>query len=122
MKALKRIPGLLAVLIVCSLVPQTAVGQTEKLGAVKYTPPSGWSKTQNQENVIAFSSVDQATGRFCIITLYGATPSSGNPQSDFNREWNNLVVQPLKGEANPKTETVAVDGWTGVAGGAAIEI
>lgn len=108
-------------LVVCSLVPQTAFCQTEKLGIVRYIPPPGWNKTQTRENVIAFSSLNQTTGGFCIITLYGATPSAGNPQSEFTKEWDNLVVQPLKAEANPKTETESADGWTAIAGGAAVE-
>src|SRR3981081_3979642 len=83
---------------------QPAFGQTEKLGIVKYAAPPGWNKTQTQQNVIAFSIQNQTTGGFCIITLYGATPGTGNPQSDFTREWNNLVVQTMKAEASPQTQ------------------
>ncbi len=108
-------------LIAFSLAPQSIFAQTEKLGIVQYTPPKGWTKTA-KENVVAFSEVNRSTGIFCILTLYGATPGTGNPQSDFKREWNKLVVQPLNAEANPNTETEAVDGWTAIAGGAAIEI
>ena len=105
----------------CSF-PRTAFCQTQKLGIVKYTPPPGWTKTQQQPNVIAFSTLNQTTGAFCIITLYGATPGTGNPQSDFTREWNNLVVQNMKAEANPPTETAAEDGWTAIGGGAAVDV
>lgn len=101
-------------------VPHTAFCQTEKLGSVKYTPPKGWTKTP-KENVVAFSNLNEATGGFCIITVYGATASVGNPQKDFTKEWNNLVVKPLAAEANPKTETELADGWTAIAGGAAVE-
>jgi hypothetical protein len=100
--------------------PQAAVSQTEKLGIVKYTAPSGWTKTQKQENVIVFSTQNQ-TGGLCLITLYGATPGTGNPQSDFAREWQTLVVQNMNAEANPATETDSEDGWTAVGGGAAVE-
>ncbi len=110
----------LLLLIAFSLAPQTIFAQTEKLGFVQYTPPKGWNKTA-KENVVAFSEFNQATGIFCIITLYGATPGTGNPERDFKREWNNLVVKPLKAGANPQTETGAVDGWTAIAGGEAIE-
>ena len=110
----------------CSLmafwfIPQTAFAQKEKLGIVNYMPPKGWNKTL-KDNVVAFSEINQATGAFCIITLYGATPGVGNPQNDFTNEWNKLVVQTLQAEANPKTETESADGWTAVAGGAAVEI
>jgi hypothetical protein len=110
-----------SLVIVFSFAPQTTFGQTEKLGIVKYTPPPAWNKTQTQQNVVAFSILNQTTGGFCIITLYGATPGTGNAQSDFTREWNNLVVQTMKAEANPQTETDAADGWTAIGGGGAVD-
>jgi hypothetical protein len=116
----KALICLFTALSVCLLVAGTVYGQTEKLGIVKYTPPKGWTKTL-KENVVAFSVRDQATGGFCIITVYGATPGTGNPQSDFKREWNNLVVKGLNAEPNPKTETQTQEGWTATAGGAAAE-
>src|SRR5688572_33378051 len=112
--------SLLVLTLVCLCSSQTVFCQTEKLGIVQYTPPKGWTKTANG-NVVAFSQINRATGIFCIITLHGATPGTGNPQSDFKREWNNLVVKPLNAEANPKTATEATDGWTAIAGGTAIE-
>jgi len=105
----------------CLLIPQTVFCQTEKLGIVNYTPPNGWTKTP-KKNVVAFSELNQTTGGFCIITLYGATPGTGNANSDFTREWNNLVVPNLKAGAAPQTETQTADGWTVTAGGAAAEL
>jgi hypothetical protein len=119
MKASKIILGLFAAHIICLCVPQMAFSQTEKLGIVRYTPPKGWTKTP-KDNVVAWSNLNQTTGGFCIITIYGATPGAGNPQNDFTREWDNLVVKPLQAEANPKTETQLADGWTVIAGGAAV--
>lgn len=98
----------------------TVSAQTETLGIVKYTPPKGWDKT-SKENVIAFSKVNRETGKFCIITLYGATPGTGTAQSDFKREWTNLVAKPFAAEAEPKTETGEENGWTATAGGTAID-
>lgn len=104
------------------LTTQTTFAQTEKLGIVKYTPPPGWNKTQLQPNVIQFSTLNQTTGAFCIITLYGATPSTGSPQTDFAREWADHVVKTLdKAEANPSIETTVSDGWTVLAAGSAVE-
>jgi hypothetical protein len=112
----------LFIAIGCSLLlTQSVFSQTESLGIVRYTPPKGWNKTV-KENIVAFTDVDRATGRFCIITLYGATNSTGNPASDFKREWNNLVVKPFKAEANPETEMEASDGWTAIAGGASVAL
>lgn len=101
-------------------VPYSVFCQTEKLGIVTYTSPPDWTKTV-KENTIVFSNVDQSKGGFCFITLYGATPSTGNPKTDFAKEWNDLVVKPFKGEANPKTETESADGWTTTAGGGPVE-
>ena len=107
-------------LILCLFAPLSVFAQTEKLGVVQYTAPKGWTKNQ-KENVVIFSEVNQTSGRFCFITLYGATSSSGTPQADFAREWNNLVVKPWSAEAGPKTETENVDGWTAIAGGSSID-
>lgn len=105
--------------IVSLFISQAVVAQTEKLGVVQYTPPKGWAKAA-KEHAVVFSEVDQAAGRFCLITLYSAGPSTGNPQSDFAREWDARVVKPWGAEANPETKTVPDNGWTAVAGGAQI--
>jgi hypothetical protein len=107
-------------LTLCLAAPLSVFAQTDKLGVVQYTAPKGWAKNQ-KENVVTFSEVNQASGRFCFITLYGATPSVGTPQTDFAKEWNNLVVKPWSAEASPKTETQKVDGWTAIAGGSQID-
>ncbi|MGI8641117.1 MAG: hypothetical protein ACR2MG_14375 [Pyrinomonadaceae bacterium] len=112
--------GLFVTLTLGLFIPQTVFCQTEKLGIVQYTPPQGMTKTP-KENVVAFSETNQKTGSFCIITLYGATPGTGNAQSDFKREWNNLVVKTMKAEANPPTETQAADGWTVIGGASPVE-
>jgi hypothetical protein len=103
-------------------IAPAASGQTGKLGIITYTELQGWTKTQTQPNVIAFSSVNQATGRFCIITLYGATSGTGNPQNDYAKEWNNLVVQTVSAKGMPATNTVSADGWTATSGGAEVEV
>src|SRR4026208_115857 len=84
--------------------PQKAYCQKEALGFVNFTAPKGFTRTV-KENVVAFSSYDQTAGKFCIITLYGATPGTGKPESDFKREWANLVLKNMKADASPKTET-----------------
>lgn len=118
----KTLISSLCALVFCLITSQFVVGQTERLGIVQYTPIKGWTKTVKVDNVIAFSSFDQATGRFCIITLYGATPGTGNEQSDFTREWKNLVVNTIgTSETNPSTEKDSVDGWTVLAGGAPVD-
>lgn len=115
--SLKITIALFSTLFLVLFIPQTVFSQSEKLGIVSYTPPKGMTKTL-KENVVAFSEMNQTTGSFCLITLYGATKSTDSPANDFTREWNELVIKTLKAEANPTTETTKADGWTIIAGGA----
>ena len=92
----------------------------ETLGTVSYAAPTGWTKT-TKTNIVAFSKVDPVTGKFCIITLYGATPGTGKPASDFKREWANLVLKNMKADAEPKTESAIENGWTATGGGSEVE-
>jgi hypothetical protein len=100
------------------ILPGFATAQ-EKLGDVTYTPPKGWTRSAKDHAVVS-SEVDQAAGKFCFITLYAAVPSSGTPQRDFASAWSNRPVKPWGAEANPKTVTEKLDGWTAIAGGAPI--
>lgn len=121
MNARKILSSVFVGLIVSLFIPQAAVAQTEKLGLVRYTPPKGWTKSAEKEHAVVFSDIDQAAGRFCLITLYSADPSTGNPKSDFDRAWNARVVEPWGAEANPETKTLPDNGWTAVAGGAPMD-
>lgn len=112
--------GLFAALMFCLFIPQTGFSQTEKLGIVNYTPPKGMDKLP-RENTVAFRELNQATGKYCIITLYGATPGTGSPQGDFKREWSNLVVKMMKAEASPKTDEQKDGEWTAVSGGSEVD-
>lgn len=102
------------------LAVSDSFGQTESLGAIKYTPPTGWAKAA-KEYAVVFSQIDQKAGNFCFITLYGAGASGGTPSQDFEREWKTRVVEPWGGEASPKTETDKVDGWTVIAAGTKVD-
>jgi|SRR5687767_2446527 len=119
MKLFRSLLGLLLTLTFFLIVPDTVSGQTEKLGPIAYTPVKGWKKTA-RENIVTFSEIDTAAGKFCTITLYGSTAGTGKAENDFVREWNNLVTKPF-GAARPKTETEMIDGWTATGGGVAID-
>jgi hypothetical protein len=119
-----KTPGLpLAIVILAVLLvpaPMVAFAQTEKLGDIEYKPPRGWTKTV-KENVAIFTEINQSSGIFCVITLYGVTPSIGTPQNDFAKEWSERVVKPWSGEANPKTNSLKAEGWTLTAGGSPVD-
>jgi len=94
--------------------------QTETFGGVTFTPPKGWARS-NKEGVAIYTEVDKASGRFCLLTIYAATASSGNAQSDFAGSWNEAIVKPFNATAKPETEIQTADGWTAVSGGSQID-
>ena len=102
------------------LTANAVSAQVEKLGDITFSPPKGWAKSA-KDHAVVFSEIDQKAGNFCFITLYAASVSEGSPQKDFATAWKTRVVEPWGGEANPKTETVPDDGWTGIAGGTQID-
>jgi hypothetical protein len=102
-------------------LPQAVFSQSENLGGIRFTPPKGWTRTAG-ENAVTFSEIDQKNGKFCTITLYGATSSTGDPQADFSREWQNRVVKPFGAVSNPQTAAELADGFTAVGGGAPIDL
>jgi hypothetical protein len=118
-----KVLGNLGVLValVASVFVSNVFSQTEKLGPVTYTPVKGWKKTV-KENIVTFSEIDSAAGRFCTITLYGQAPGAGSAGADFAREWNNLVMKPFAAPASPKTETEIIGDWTATGGGAAVDL
>ena len=65
-----EIPLIVVVSVFSLFASQTVFAQTEKLGAVKYTPPKGWTKTE-KENVVVFNVINQASGILLHNTLRG---------------------------------------------------
>lgn len=117
---MKSVRTILVGWALCLLVTHTAFAQTDKLGAISYSPPKGWTKSA-KDHAVVYSQIDQKTGNFCFITLYAASPSDGAAQKDFAREWKTRVVEPWGGETNPKTVTEPDNGWMAVAGGTQID-
>ncbi|HEV7699533.1 MAG TPA: hypothetical protein VGO43_04840 [Pyrinomonadaceae bacterium] len=120
MKPLRIVLSLLIAQGFCSLGVLSICGQRETVDIMEYTPPSGWTKTLKQGTTI-YAGSDQATGGFCILTVYPSAISGGNAQKDFSNEWNDLIVKPFKATSNPKSQTQTVDGWTSVSGATQIE-
>jgi hypothetical protein len=113
------IKGLFA--LIFSIAFSCAVScQTESFDATHFTPPKGWTRS-TKEGVVIYADVDKANGRFCFLTIYAATASTGNTQTDFASKWNEVIVKPFNAPAKPETETRSADGWTAVSGGSQID-
>ena len=115
-----ELSSLLIGLLMILAIAGSAFAQEEKLGDIKYVAPIGWTKSA-KDHAVVFNSIDQANGKFAFITLYAAGASDGSPRSDFASAWKTRVVEPWKGDANPKTVTETSDGWTLIAGGTQID-
>src|SRR5688572_28420661 len=113
-KKIDRVLKLLLLLVISS----NCLSQTETFDIITYTPPKGFIKDM-KNGVITYSKVNAGSGGFCVIAIYASTAGTGDVQKDFQKDWNELVVTPFKGEANPKTETQSnPDGWEVVVGAA----
>lgn len=100
---------------------QESFCQTEKFDISSYTAPKDWKK-ETKKSYVSYITVNQNTGGFCLLVLYTAVPGSGSPETDFAKEWNDLVVKPYNAEKNPKTETrTNADGWKVVAGASSVQ-
>lgn len=56
--------------------------QTEKFDITTYTPPKNF-KQEAKSGVINYTNVNAAKGRFCVITMYASTVSTGNAKKGF---------------------------------------
>jgi len=104
------------------LISSNCISQTETFDIITYTPPKGFKKDL-RNGVITYSNVNASSGSFCVIAIYASTASTGDPQKDFRKDWNELVVVPFKGEPDPKTETQSTpDGWKAVVGASLVKM
>ena len=75
------------------------------------------------KGAMVFTDLNKAANTFCVLTVYGLSPGSGDPRRDFADKWKELVVTPFAAEDEPKTESQpAADGWTATAGGSLINM
>ena len=115
------------ILLFLTAIMQQGISQTETFDIVTYTAPKdpmgiGWKK-EAKPGVINYMHLNTTDGKFCVITMYANTASSGDAQKDFTNEWAALVVKPYQAEANPKTETQkTADGWEAVTGATAVKV
>jgi hypothetical protein len=72
---------------------------------------------------MVFTDVNKTANTFCVLSVYGLSPGTGDPRRDFSNNWKELVVTPFAAGAEPKTETLpAAEGWTATAGGSLIDM
>lgn len=93
------------------IVSSKCFSQTETFDMVTYTPPKNWKK-ETKQGLILYTTVNTATAGYCLIGIYTGTPSNGDAQKDFDKEWKDLAVTPYQADPNAKQEAATTaDGW-----------
>lgn len=89
-----------------------ALGQTQTFDITTYTVPAGWTP-EIKDFAASYVKTNNITKSWCRVTMYKSIPSSGNSLTDFNNEWNALIVKNNWGAITPpQPETATKDGWT----------
>lgn len=109
----------LSLLAIC-LITMTAISQKQTFDIATYTLPKGWNK-QAAESAIQLSKED-ASGAFCLITLYKSLPAAGDSKKIFDVAWESLAKDELNIKTDPEMQPVATeDGWEVQSGHAVFE-
>jgi len=85
--------------------------QRETFDMVSYAIPKGWKKETTNSGV-TFTTTNNQTGDWCMITVYKSLNSSGNLVTDFDHEWNELVTKAYPNTEKPTPVLVTQDGWS----------
>ena len=105
--------------IICLVLVFTGTlrAKTETFDIATFDAPEGWQR-QTQQGVVIFTKVNNRNNSFCLIGVYASRQSSGNADTDFREEWNNLVVKAFNVTNKPVVNRTVQDGWHVIVGGA----
>ncbi len=93
-----------------------AAAQKDSFDLATYSIPAGFSK-EVKENVVTYTRTEKKQETWCQIGVIKSTISKGDINSDFNSEWQELVVKSYHVNEPPQmNEVQEADGWTIKAG------
>jgi len=111
-------------LLLLLLVPllSAVAQQKESFDLATFTVPNGWQKVSSTADVVSYAVTDNQEGTYCQIGIYKSTGSKGSVQSDFQSEWQELIVKTYR-TSTPATLVPAAsrDGWDAQGGAAPFE-
>ena len=87
--------------------------QQKNYDIVTYTPPSDWTEKQVEGN-ISYSRIDG--GSWAQIAIYQHRTSQGDINTDFDKDWNELVAANKTISSPEKTTPQTAEGWTVMSG------
>ncbi|MGZ5220480.1 MAG: hypothetical protein ACXWC7_10385, partial [Chitinophagaceae bacterium] len=89
--------------------------QKQTTDLVTYTPPKGWKKETVANSGVKYTTTNKNS--FCVLGIYNSSNSEGTIETDFNREWEELVVNALKPDSvSNKEKGVANNGFENMMG------
>ncbi len=89
---------------------ESTMAQKQSFDLFSFTPPAGWKMT-SQENTIAFTTTNNTDRTWAQVNMVKSTVSKGSIKSDFESEWNELVVKPYK-QYGVTEQALAIDTQT----------
>lgn len=108
---MKRSSPLLAAVFVI-LGPVILLGQVrENFDMVSYLSPQGWKK-ESKSSGVTYTITNSRNGDWCMISVYKSIVGSGNLDTDFDHEWNELVAKVYPNTVKPTPELVTQGGWS----------
>jgi hypothetical protein len=106
-------------LLLSFLVPafMALAQQKESFDLATFIVPSGWKQVSNTADVISYAITDNQEGTYCQIGIYKSTGTRGSVQSDFQRDWQDLIVNTYK-TTTPAASvpSASKDGWDALGG------
>jgi len=89
----------------------SVIAQTETFDLTTFTPPLGWKK-EVKKDYLSYTKTEKAKKTWCQIGIYKSISSKGSIESDFDSEWQLLVVQPYQIKEAPKSGGIQeAEGW-----------
>ncbi|WP_157258017.1 hypothetical protein [Pedobacter ginsenosidimutans] len=95
----------ISIFMICLLLTMQACGQNETFDIVSYTTPKNWKK-ELTDNHLVYSKIDgNSWGQ---IVIYKSAVSTGDAETDNEKEWNGLVLglKAIENEEKAKPDTL----------------
>jgi hypothetical protein len=111
-------PGTLLLLLLVPVISSLAQ-QKERFDLASFTVPEGWQKVSATAEVVSYAIANNQEGTYCQIGIYRSIGSKGSAQSDFQREWQELIVTTYKPSASAALVPASSrNGWDAQGGAA----
>ncbi|MBS1920405.1 MAG: hypothetical protein JST17_09140 [Bacteroidetes bacterium] len=99
--------------ILFAMLTANLFAQKQSFDIVSYTAPTDWTLKQDND-YISYSRIDGAS--WAQIAIYQHRNCEGDIQTDFDKDWNELVAANKTISSPEKTEPKTAEGWTVMSG------